>query len=128
MSAFAQRALIGVGTPDPRFTGDALLGNWHLCPAPPNTRPCILLASGTQAPTGVKFEKFCAVRTPPTLAKPWQLGNDRCPTDHRRTKQVGTQEAAYVSVAMPSNFDGNRPQWAESSTETDLDFARREHT
>ena len=35
------------------------------------------------------------------------------------------QEAVYVSVAMPSNFNGKRPQWAESRTETDLDFARR---
>ncbi|MCI7659735.1 hypothetical protein, partial [Flintibacter sp.] len=56
----------------------------------------------------------------------WAVAGDL--TNHRRTKQIGTQEAVYVSVAMPSNFDGNRPQWAESSTETDLDFARREHT
>ena len=45
--------------------------------------------------------------------------------DHRRTKQVGMQEAVYDRVAMPSNLGGNRPQWAESRTETGLDFARR---
>ena len=64
---------------------------------------------------------------PPGAEKLWQLVRIRARAV-RRTKQVGTQQAVYVKVAMPSNLDGKRPQWAESSTGTDLDFARREHT
>ena len=45
--------------------------------------------------------------------------------DHRRTKQVGMQEAVYVSKQKIANFDGKRAQWPESRRETDLDFARR---
>ena len=47
-----------------------------------------------------KFGEYCAVRTPPTLAKPWQLGScGRHPPDHRRTQQVGMQEAGCVRAA-----------------------------
>ena len=41
-------------TPKPPITGDALLDDGHLHPAAPNTRPCVLFASGTQAPAGAK--------------------------------------------------------------------------
>ena len=37
--------------PGPPATGDALLEDRHLRPAAPNTRPCVLLAPGTQAPS-----------------------------------------------------------------------------
>ena len=43
-------AVLTVIAPRPLATGDALLRIWHLRPAAPNTRSCILLASGTQAP------------------------------------------------------------------------------
>ena len=74
MNTSPQAGVHSLLPPDPRFTGDALLGNWHLRPAGKSGR-MVLLAPGTQAPAGVKFEKSCAVRTPPTLAKPWQLGS-----------------------------------------------------
>ena len=47
----------------------------------PNNEP-VLLVPGTQAPTKWKFGSIRAVRTPPSLAKPWQLGScgDICPT------------------------------------------------
>ena len=45
--------------------------------------------------------------------------------DHHRTKQVGMQEAVYVSKQKIANFDGKRAQWPESRRETDLDSARR---
>ena len=45
--------------------------------------------------------------------------------DHRRTKQVGRHQAVCVRIQEPLNLDGNRPPWAESRTETSLDFARR---
>ena len=51
--------------PQTPITGDAFLEDWHLRPAAPNTRSCILLASGTLAPTALKFERIRAVRTPP---------------------------------------------------------------
>ena len=56
MSAFAQRALIG-GLPRTPLTKDALPRIWHLRPAALNTRPCVLLAPGTQAPTALKIGK-----------------------------------------------------------------------
>jgi len=138
VSAFAERALTVIA-PRPPATGDALLQDRHLRPAAPKTRLCVLLASGAQAPTKWKFESVCAVRTPPTPAKPWQLGNGMyasvlcakfpiplsrysCPLckvrvygppDHRRTQQVGKQEAVYGRIQAPTNFDGSRPQWAE---------------
>jgi hypothetical protein len=62
-------------TPKPPITGDALLEDGHLRPAAPNTRLCILLAPGHRALPGVKFESVRVIRTPPTLAKPWQLGS-----------------------------------------------------
>ena len=64
---------------------------------------------------------------PPGAEKLWQLVRIRARAV-RRTKQVGTQQAVYVKVAMPSNLDGKRAQWPGSRTKTDLDFARREHT
>ena len=36
------------------------------------------------------------------------------PPDHRRTKQVGRHQAVCGRAAMLSNFNGKRPQWAES--------------
>ena len=44
-------AVLTVIAPRPLATGDALLRIWHLRPAAPNTRPCVFLASGTQAPS-----------------------------------------------------------------------------
>ena len=41
--------------PQTPITGDAFLEDWHLRPAAPNTRSCILLASGTPAPTALKI-------------------------------------------------------------------------
>ena len=130
--------------PGPPATGDALLGNWHLRPAAPNTRPCALLASGTQAPSssqsplysgrpsmGIRHVASLLLLSPPNPLR-WALAGTpikcpRCtdtacsgiavaagPPDHRRTKQVGRHQAVCVRVAMPSNFDGNRPQWAEN--------------
>ena len=74
----------------------------------PKTRPCFLLAPGTQAPTKWKFGSIRAVRTPPTWAKPWQLGSCRV-RDHRRTKQVGRHQAVYDRGQTLANFDGKGP-------------------
>ena len=43
--------------PQTPITGDAFLENWHLRPAAPNTRPCVLLASGALAPSGAEIGK-----------------------------------------------------------------------
>ena len=80
-------------SPGPPITGDSLLEDRHLRPAAPNTRPCVLLAPAHGGLSGQKLRSVRAVQTPPTLAKPWQLGKYRCPTDHRRTKQVGRHQA-----------------------------------
>ena len=51
-------------------------------------------------PLCAKFGGHHAEMTPPTLAKPWQLGScGRHPPDHRRTQQVGMQEAGCVRAA-----------------------------
>ena len=94
---------------------------------------------------------ICAVRTPPTPAKPWQLGNGMyasvlcakfpiplsrysCPLckvrvydppDHRRTQQVGKQEAVYGRIQAPTNFDGSRAWWPESRRMHGQNLGRR---
>ena len=42
-------------------------------PGGPKTRSVLLLASAHWGLHGQKLKRFCAVRTPPTWAKPWQL-------------------------------------------------------
>ena len=123
MSAYAQRALI-VAFPRTPFTGDALLEDRLLRPAAPKTRPCVLLAPAHWGLPRLKLAAFCAERTPPSAVKLWRLGSCRVP-DYRRTKQVGTHQAVCVSTQCLTNFNSSRPQWAESRTKTDLDFARR---
>ena len=105
------------GTPACGIDYDLPAGKDKICDP-----PCL----GPLGPTNCKFERYTVEITPPTLAKPWQLSIcGKHSLDHRRTKQVGKHQAACVSVAMPSNFDGSRPLWAENRTETGLDFARR---
>ena len=124
--------------PDPHFTGDALLRIWHLRPAAPNTRPCVFLASGTQAPSssqsplysgrpsvGIRHAAPLRLLSPPNPLR-WALAGTlikylRCTDtawlditvaaglpDHRRTKQVGRYQAVYVRIQEPSNLDGKR--------------------
>ena len=63
---------------------------------------------------GVKFEKSCAVRAPPTLAKPWQLGgyrhkiriksgNDAERHSHRKTilRAQRRSEASHKAFLLP---------------------------
>ena len=111
-------------TPRPPFTGDALLEDRLLRPAAPKTRPCLLHAPAHWGLPRLKLAAFCAERTPPSAVKLWWLGSCRVP-DHRCTKQVGTHQAVCVSAQCLTNFNSSRPQWAESRTKADLDFARR---
>ena len=55
-------------------------------PGGPKTRSVLLLASAHWGLHGQKLKRFCAVRTPPTWAKPWQLADYAAP-------QGGTPEA-----------------------------------
>ena len=54
--------------PQTPITRVALLEDRHLRPAVPNTRPCVLLASGALAPAKWKFKRCAVEMTPPTLA------------------------------------------------------------
>ena len=91
---------IGVAPLDPHFTGDALLRDGKFYPAGKDKSIWSFLPRGHWPLPGQKFQSVCAVRTPPTLAKPWQLGScGRHPPDHRRTQQVGMQEAGCVRAA-----------------------------
>ena len=62
-------------TPKPPITGDALLGNWYFHPAGKIRIGWFFLPRGHRPLPGVKFESVRVIRTPPTLAKPWQLGS-----------------------------------------------------
>ena len=89
----------------------------------------------------------CAVRTPPTLAEPWQLGNGwvrQCfaPYSLVKVQQLPSQSEGPSSSRPPphstgrqagggvrskqrlANFNGSRSRWPESRTEAGLDFAR----
>ena len=112
-------AVLTVIAPRPLATGDALLRIWHLRPAAPNTRPCVFLASGTQAPSssqsplysgrpsvGIRHAAPLRLLSPPNPLR-WALAGTlikylRCTDtawlditvaaglpDHRRTKQIG---------------------------------------
>ena len=72
MSAFAQRALIG-SLPRTPFTEDALLRDEKFYPAGKDKTIWSFLPRGHWPLPGQKFQSVCAVRTPPTLTKPWQL-------------------------------------------------------
>ena len=131
-------AVLTVIAPRPLATGDALLRIWHLRPAAPNTRPCVFLASGTQAPSssqsplysgrpsvGIRHAAPLRLLSPPNPLR-WALAGTlikylRCTDtawlditvaaglpDHRRTKQVGRYQAVYVRIQEPSNLDGKR--------------------
>ena len=131
-------AFIVTTPPGPPFTGDAILRIWHLRPAAPNTRPCVFLASGTQAPSssqsplysgrpsvGIRHAAPLRLHSPPNPLR-WALAGTlikylRCTDtawlditvaaglpDHRRTKQVGRYQAVYVRIQEPSNLDGKR--------------------
>ena len=124
--------------PGPPATGDALQEDRHLRPAAPNTRPCVLLASGAQAPSssqsplysgrpsvGIRHAAPLRLLSPPNPLR-WALAGTlikylRCTDtawlditvaaglpDHRRTKQVGRYQAVYVRIQEPSNLDGKR--------------------
>ena len=64
---------IGVAPLDPHFTGDALLRDGKFYPAGKDKSIWSFLPRGHWPLPGQKFQSVCAVRTPPTLAKPWQL-------------------------------------------------------
>ena len=59
--------------PDPRFTGDALLGTWLKPSGGKNLSGLLSLPPGHWALPGPKLRRSCAEITPPGLAKPWQL-------------------------------------------------------
>ena len=61
-------------TPRPPFTGDALLSDSKILPAARRQDLASFLPRGHWPLPGQKLRSVCAVRTPPTQAKPWQLG------------------------------------------------------
>ena len=69
MSAFAQRALIGVGTPDPPITGDAFLRPWQKHSGGQNLSGLPFLPPGHWALCVQNLVDKCVEITPPTLAK-----------------------------------------------------------
>ena len=88
---------LGAASP---FTGDALLRIWHLRPAALNTRPCVLLASGTQAPKALKIGKSLRCTDTAYPGKAVAVG----PPDHHRTKQVGRHQAVLDRTAEAENL------------------------
>ena len=60
--------------PGPPFTGDALLGNGQFHPAGKDKTIWFFLPRGHWPLPDQKFRSFCAVRIPPALAKPGELG------------------------------------------------------
>ena len=93
MSAFAERALIVTFPPGPQLRGTP---SWKIGTCVRRLRTQGLAFSLPPAHGGLSGQKLRSVRavqTPPTLAKPWQLGKYRCPTDHRRPQQVGRHQA-----------------------------------
>ena len=143
VSAFAERALTVILPPDPRLR-ETPSRKIYVHSRRAKTRLLVLLAPGTQAPSssqsplysgrpnmGIRHVAPLLLLSPPNPLR-WALAGTpikcpRCtdtacsgktvaagPPDHRRTKQVGRHQAVCVRVAMPSNFDGNRPQWAEN--------------
>ena len=76
VSAYAQRALTVI-CPQTPITGDALLRNEKFYPAGKDKTIWSFLPRGHWPLPGQKFQSVFAVRTPPTLAKPWQLLRNR---------------------------------------------------
>ena len=72
MIAFAQRALIVTFPPVPLFYGG---GSLWLVRKFRRAKPgrTAFLAPAHRSLPGVKFKSVRVIRTPPTLAKPWQL-------------------------------------------------------
>ena len=93
-------AVLTVIAPRPLLRGDALLRIWHLRPAALNTRPCVLLASGTQAPKALKIGKSLRCTDTAYPGKAVAVG----PPDHHRTKQVGRHQAVLDRTAEAENL------------------------
>ena len=95
MNTWLTPVLIGVAPLDPHFTGDALLSDSKILPAAPNTRSCILLASGALAPTGSEILNCLRCTDTAYPGRTVAAG----PPDHRRTKQVGMHQAVCGRAA-----------------------------
>ena len=108
MNTWLAPVFIGVAPWTPVYGGRPP-ERWALASGGSGHKTLHLSCLGPQGPTGAEIKKCLHCTNTAYLGKTVAAG----PSDHRRTEQVGTQEAVYDRGQNLANFDGNRPQWAE---------------
>ena len=109
MNTWLTPVFIGVAPLDPHYGGRPPEG-WEVLSGGQRQDHLVFLASGALAPTRSEISKCLRCADTAYSGKAVAAG----PPDHRRTQQVGRHQAVCGRAAMLSNFNGKRPQWAES--------------
>ena len=115
MNTWLTPVFIGVAPLDPHYGGTPSCQIGRILPATRIQDLASSLPRGHWPLPGQKFQSVCAVRTPPTLAKPWQLVH---PTTAAPNRKVCTRRCAVerqcFQILMAKGPSGPRVEWEQN--------------